>query len=281
MYSLMMVIIANTIITFIIKISENKKTNRNNVTLINYIIGSIAALVLSSESLFNTSFDKNIIFVIFLGIFNAFLMTSCMLIQQKSISENGAGLSTMYNRLGILIPTLLSIFILSEKPSVFNYFGIALAVFAIIYSYKKEDEINNCTKNYHLLYAILVLGGIIDFNSKLFSTFANLEYKGLYTLTSFFVSGVIMLIIVLKKESKITRKDIFYGVGIGLPNVFITFGMVLAASKLPAYLVFPAYGGSVIILVNLLDALIFKAKLSSREWYTTLIIVTALIMINL
>ena len=163
MDSLMMVIIANTLIVFIIKFSENGHVNRNNVTFVNYIIGSIVAIILSNKTLLNISYDKDFIFVILLAIFNASLMTSCMLIQQKSINRNGAGISTMYNRLGILIPTILSIFLLSEEPNLLNYIGICLAVFAIVYSYKKEGKSDNYARNYYLLYAILILVGSFAF----------------------------------------------------------------------------------------------------------------------
>lgn len=278
MGSLILAVTANTVMIFAMKYAGNNGTDRSNVILCNYIFGSIFAFILMGripEGIFS---DKAILFPVILGFLNAFLMVSCMLIQQTSISCNGAGISTTYNRLGVLIPTVLSIFLFAEYPSILNIVGIVLSVGAILYSYEKMGSVK---KNYLLLVLILVTGGLIDFDSKLLGVFAGEGMTELYTFSTFLFSACIMAVIVWIKKSKLTKKDIGFGAVIGIPNILITFGVVSAAAVLPAYIVFPVYSGAVILLVNGIGACFLKEKLTRREIISTVMIAVALVLLNI
>lgn len=273
MGSLIAAITANTIMIFAMKYAEDGGGNRNNVILWNYIFGSAVALFLTG------GVDRNLVIPVCLGFLNAFLMVLCMLTQQTSIGANGAGISTTYNRLGVLIPTILSIFLFKEYPTILKLMGITLSIAAILYSYEKSG--NGPKKNYLLLWTILITGGLIDFDSKLLGTFAGDEMKGVYTFYTFFFSACIMGVITFIKKSKMTRRDIGYGAIIGVPNILITFGVVSAAAKLPAYIVFPVYSGAVILLVNGISAFFLKERLTKREVISTGMIAIALVLLNI
>ena len=49
------------------------------------------------------------------------------------MGKNGTPISTTFNRLGVLIPTVFSILLFGERPQIVQIAGIALAVSAIIY----------------------------------------------------------------------------------------------------------------------------------------------------
>lgn len=279
MVSLIVAIAANTMMIFAMKYAENAGTNRNSVIFWNYVFGSLLAVILSGGIESGLFLRKELVFPLCLAVFNAFLMVSCMLTQQVSISANGAGISTTYNRLGVLIPTILSIFLFKEYPTMLKIIGIAISIGAILYSYEKNER--GLKKNYALLGVILVSGGLIDFDSKLLGAFAGDDMREIYIFSTFFFGACIMGIITLVKKSKMTRQDICYGAMIGIPNILITFGVVSAAAKLDAYIVFPVYSGAVILLVNGIGALLLKEKLTRRELISTGMIAIALVLLNI
>lgn len=270
---------ANTLMIFSMKFAEKANTNRRNVILWNYVFGSILAFFFGGGCQGNLSVGREALFPMALGLLNSFLMVSCMLIQQNSISVNGAGITTTYNRLGVLIPTLLSVFLFQEYPSLLKIAGILLSIVAIVYSYDKKNSQGG--KRYGLLIMVLALGGLIDFNSKLLGMFAGPEMKNTYAFATFFCGAVIMTVIALRSKSSFSQKDIQFGAMIGIPNICITFGIVSAALKLPSYLLFPVYSGTVILLVNVIGTLLLGEKLTKREIIATVMIAIALVLLNI
>ena len=278
MGSLLLAVMANTIMIFSMKFSEAADTHRQSVVFLNYVFGTVMAIFLCRDLGSMNLCSQETLIPLGLGLFNAILMAACMLIQQHSINFNGAGLTTTYNRLGVLIPTLLSVFLFQEYPTALKICGIGLSVTAIGYSYEKTGE---AKKNYVLLSLVLIIGGMIDFNSKLLGILSPVEMKSVYTISTFFIAAILMAAIVICGKIPINRKDMKYGALIGIPNICITFGMVSASANLPAYIVFPAYSGGVILLVNIIDELYLKERLSKRERIATAMIAFSLVLINL
>ncbi|MCI5688485.1 hypothetical protein AALA24_07200 [Anaerovoracaceae bacterium 42-11] len=103
----------------------------------------------------------------------------------------------------------------------------------------------------------------------------------MYTCSTFFFSVIIMAILTVIGREKITIREIGYGALVGIPNIGITYGIVGAAAKLPAYIVFPVYSGAVILLVNGIGGLLLKEKLSRREFLATGMIAAALALLNI
>lgn len=278
MGSLLIAIAANSTLVFSMKYAEKAETHRASVVLCNYIFGALLALILSGGFSAQAISGKTVWALVGLALVGACLMTACMLIQQRSLHSNGAGITTTYNRLGILIPTILSIFLFQEYPTVLKTCGIILAAAAVLYSYDKNAD--SRSKDYILLSLVLILGGFIDFVSKVFGILFLPESKGLYTFITFLICAVIMAVVVLVRKVPLCRKDVVYGALVGIPNAGITFGMIGAAAVLPAYIVFPVCSGAVILIVNIAGRLLFKEYLTRRETVSTVMIAAALVLLN-
>ena len=117
MGSLILAICANTFMIFSMKFSEKAGADRNNIIFLNYVFGSALAFILGGGLQGGIALSRQAAVPIGLAAFNSLLMVACMLSQQVSISRNGAGITTTYNRLGVLIPTVLSIFMFHEYPT--------------------------------------------------------------------------------------------------------------------------------------------------------------------
>lgn len=276
MLYLIIAILSNTFMTFIIKLSEKEKSNRFNVNTFNYLFGGILAyFVIRKESVF--SFDGDYRYTLLLAVVNAVLYIACLYLMQVNMKKNGAPLTTTYNRLGLLIPILVSIILFKEYPNQMQIIGCILAIFSIYYINKKDD----CSSvSPLLLIALFLAGGMVDTLAKIYGHFGNSNLQGHFIFYTFVFSFIFSLILSIKSIKNLTLKEILIGFFIGIPNQITTLAQLKAIAVLPAYLVFPAYSISVILLVNFVNFLFFKEKLTIRQYIGTGIIISALICMN-
>ena len=85
----------------------------------------------------------------------------------------------------------------------------------------------------------------------------------------------------MAKNRNFSLKDAVVGGVTGIPNTFILYFSIKAVESLPAYIVFPAYSAGVILVVNVVNYLLFKEKLSKEEKIATVMVAVALILINM
>lgn len=277
MIFLILAIFSSTAMNFVMKFSENRNGNRYVVATFNYLTGTVVSyLLLTDKDVFLPM--KSGGYTLWMGILNAFLMVVCLLLIQSSIQKNGMSMTTIFNRMGILIPTVLSAVLFHEIPTWLQIIGLLLAVLAIIYiNGGAEKEKGNMA----LLFVIFFLGGSVDMMSKLFSYYGQSDLKNHFVLYTFAISFVFSLVLLLIKNRDVKRRDVTAGILVGIPNQLVVFATLKAASMLPAYMVYPVYSASVILAANLVDLLIFKEKLTKRQYIGTGIIAAALVLINL
>lgn len=266
---------------FAMRFTEVHSGNRYAATVFTYITGAIITFYMADVSLLAPG-GGDVLFTLGMAAYNGVCMTMGMILCRVSMGVNGTPISTTFNRLGVLIPTISSILIFGERPQIIQLIGIVLAVIAIIYiNSGKDSRSNNHVKSVKLLVIIFLVGGLIDLNTKIFDTYGNPQLKSCYQFITFVSCIVVSLVIMLAKERKFTVKDAAVGAITGVPNTFILYFSIKAVESLPAYIVFPAYSAGVILLVNVVNYFIFKEKLSREEKIATVMVAVALILINL
>lgn len=275
---LLLTIAANVVMIFVMRHSEHQQGNRYAVTVFNYITGIAVSLCLLGGR-WPQSDAPGVGLAVGLAFSNALCMVGCMLLIQYSILKNGAPMTTTFNRLGILIPTVLSILLFRETPSMLQVAGLAAAAFAIAYLSGGRSG-SRITAPLGLA-LVFVVGGLIDFHSKVYNIFGQSALQEFYVLSTFVLSFVISLVLLLWKNRRISPRDVLCGILVGLPNQAVTFCMVKAAAILPAYVVFPVYSAAVILAVNVINFLMFREKPTVRELRGTAIIAAALVLLNL
>lgn len=67
-------------------------------------------------------------FAVWFGLFTGVLYLLCLRAVEKSVREKGAGVTTLYQRLGILVPILCSALLWGEVPSPVQLAGLAASV---------------------------------------------------------------------------------------------------------------------------------------------------------
>lgn len=268
--------------TIIVRFSERNLHNRYAVTMFNYVIAVVVSyFFIGSAPIFSWTADYR--FPMLLGIFNGVVFITWLLLFQVSVLHNGAAMSATYTKLGILLPTIGSVVFFAEAPALLQIVGIAIALLAIVLFNLPDANLNPVPKSNnfsYLLILVLLIGGLGDFNSKIFESFGNPDLDGLFLFYTFVVALILSIVAWFVKDRSANKRDVLFGVLIGIPNQLTTMFLLWAIMKLPAYLVFPAYSVSVILLVSIVSSLIFKEKFSHLQLFSMVLVCIALVFLN-
>lgn len=267
---------ANLCMTFFMRYSENHNGNRYALNIWNYIAGALISIIMLEDKTIIWNGDKITLGV---GIINGIGFVVALTLIQISIRRNGAPLTTTFNRLGILIPTILSAFLFREIPTVLQIAGLILCIFAIIFMNSGSKDERPAFGLGLLL--VFLLGGTLDLISKIFSRYYGANSQTCFVLYTFLAALIVSIIFFLRDGRPMHRQDVIVGIGVGIPNQLSTLFLLRAASGLPAYIVYPTFSAGLIILVNIINYLVFKETLNKRQYIATGIIGLGLVFINL
>lgn len=304
MFYLMLAILCSSSIALIFKYSESKNINRYALATSNYFIAFVLSLIMSlmrefpiiekpSIEGFNSEFNKivlnnegifsassSLVWAALCGIIFGFFFFFSFIYYQKSIKDNGAGISSAFYKMGILIPMIFSVVLWKEIPTTLQWFGILLSLFSIMLVNISFDKDNPTKINISLL-LLFFLGGMTDFSNKIFQKYAILDYKSIFLFFVFFTAFIISLICTTKDGKKITKKDLLTGAAVGIPNLFASFFLILSLNTLNTSVVYPVFSAGTIVIVNILSFVIFREKLMLKQKISIAITIVSLIIINL
>lgn len=295
MFSLILATLCSASIALIFKNAALKSYDQKLITVSNYLTASIVSLfmVLSSDLAIydfkSIDFKNTLTIGIATGVF--FLLSfTCY---QLSVRRNGASVSGMFAKLGILIPMLISVVYWNEIPTWIQSVGICIAITAIAIANmnfgKKQannqahNQANNHHKNVSMLVALFVVGGLAEFFNKIFQKTTAIHYKPLFLLLVFFTAFLLSVIVYINRKDSVSNlmPSFLTGVIVGIPNLFSSFFLLDALNALPAAIVFPAYSAGSILVITVFSVLIFKEKLMIKDWTAIGLTTVSLVLLNL
>ncbi|MBO4289541.1 MAG: EamA family transporter, partial [Lachnospiraceae bacterium] len=222
-------------------------------------------------------------FAMLLGFFVGLLYPVGFILMRVNIINSGMALTSVFSKLGVIVPTLLSIVLFHENPSAACYVGIAIAVAAIIVMglAKKEPHEAGKHSNYFWLVVHLLCGGITETANKLFDEFGTTQSKTLFLLMIFGAALLFCVVWKIISKGKILAKDAAIGVALGIPNYFTSRLILGALETVPAVVVFPVYSVGTIVAITLIGLLFYKEKLNRIQVIGIAMILLALVLLNL
>lgn len=285
MLSLILAIGCSASIAILFKWASIKQLDSKRVTISNYLTATLISgvMILCGDAtkqfvVGSEDFNKSLSIGIATGIFFLLSFTT----YQMSVKRNGASLSGMFAKLGILIPMAISIFYWRELPTFLQSIGIAIAVVAIAIANFKGDNSSESKHNFSILMVLFVVGGIAEFLNKVFQKVTSLDYKALFLFFVFLTALILSLIPMFKQYKRVEKPGIswFLGLMVGIPNLFSSFFLIDALDTYPASVVFPSYSAGSILLITLISVLLFREKLYKKDWVAILLTSLSLILLN-
>lgn len=303
MFYLFLAILCSASIALIFKYTENANTNRYVITSANYFIAFVTSFIMivyrgvlngvTRESSFidevTLLFGNNqyilspyasIIWGIIIGGISGIFFFLSFTYYQKSVKDNGVGVSGTVAKLGILIPMVFSIIIWREFPTSIQWIGILLSLVSIVVINLSKKSIKTFDFKPTLL-LLFIFGGMAEFSNKIYQKYALNDYKDVFLFAIFFVAFLISVTYTVNTKGKATLKDILTGFAVGIPNLFSSYFLIMSLDTLKTSVAFPIYSAGSIVLINIGGFLIYKEKIAPKNQLAIVMTIVALVLINI
>jgi len=216
----------------------------------------------------------------------AILLPTIFLFLAASVKKLGIVKTDIAQRLSLFIPILAAFFIFKEDFNQLKFIGLGVGFLAIILTFLRKSESKYESGNWFYPIIVFVGFGVIDVLFKQIALHKELPYTtSLFTVFSlaFFVSLIIIIIMIVTKKTKLQLVNIGCGLILGLFN----FGNILFYLKAHKALVtnpstvFAAMNLGVIVVGSLIGVLVFKEKLTKLNYFGIALALCAVILITI
>ncbi|MBO4562820.1 MAG: hypothetical protein J5772_04330 [Clostridia bacterium] len=281
MVYLILAVLASSLVAILMRLGEKHITNNFAMFMANYFVCSLIAF-LFMEDKHPFVMQEGMSFAIGLGLFSGCLYLLSFMLMKYNISRNGVMLSSVFMKLGVLVPTLMAVIVFRESPSALQIVGFAIAVAAIVIINLDPQKADGGSKKAAILLIVLLLvSGLTESMANIYDKVGVRAIKDHFLLCNFLTALALSTAVTAIKHQRITWKDIAFGVMIGVPNYFATRFLLLSLGSVPAVITYPVYNVGAIILIGVAGIFLFKEKLSGRKLIGFALIIAALILLNL
>ena len=275
-----MIDLAITITTFSMMIMLFKyfeKIGVNNliaITLNYFTAGTLAfSSYLAENSIFELRSNINLNLVI-IGLIVGILFVITFNLYAYSAQKIGITLSTVSNKMSMVIPILIGIILFKEEITFFKILGIFLALGAIVFSSKEDKKSKKLSKINIIILFLLFIGqgladGILNWGQRNILNGENMNlFFTIIFLSAGFVGGLYSLFKIKTSNLVMDKKSIFWGITLGIPNylTLLYFIRSLKNELFSSYQVFPIVNIGVIVMCTILSVIIFQEKVSIFKW---------------
>ena len=278
MIFLCLAVLSSCAISLIMRLSADKITAKLSMLSVNYLICSALGAVYAGFDLICpevSGFPTTVA----LGFVGGILFLVSFMLLQWNTARNGIVLSSVFMKLGLLVPMVMSIVFFREVPSSVQLLGFILAVAAIVLiNYQKGSQ--RSSLGFGLL-LLLLLGGCADAMSKVFQVLGNEILSDQFLLFTYGTAFLLCTVLVLLRKEIPGKQEFLYGALIGFPNFFSTKFMLHALTDIPAVVAYPTFSVSTMLLVTLAGTVFFREKLNKNQWIALGIIRVALALLNM
>lgn len=286
MIDLALSILSSTLIFVIFKLFDVLRVQTLNAIIFNYITACLVGLFLYQgkvdlAQIMETSWAWGPLAmgVLFISIFNLMAISS---------QRVGVSVTSVATKMSLVIPVLLGVFLFGDRLSLLQGLGILLALTAVFLASLKEDGIRIGFRELMLPLLVFLGSGIIDASIKYFEhRHLSEEEIPLFSSMVFGCAALSGLVFVgarsLKRPLKLGPRDILGGILLGVPNFFSVFFLIRALrwDQFNSAATFTINNVGVVLFSTLLGILLFRERLSLKNWGGVILAVLGIILVAL
>ena len=279
MISLCLAVLSTALISIIMRLSTGRITYNLGMLTMNYIVCTLLSGLFGGYQSAQNLGNPGIGTVLAMGTVNGILYLSGFMLMQVNVRKNGVVLSSIFQKLGLLVTLVVSVVFYREIPDLLQGFGFVIAIFAIVLmNYRKGGEKAGSRA---ALIGMLLSCGMGDAMSKIFTESSVAALEGQFLFYTFAVAMVLAVICTKMAKQKIGVREAVFGTLIAVPNFFCSMFILGALETLSAVIVFPVFSVGGILMVTLAGILAFRERLNKQQWIGVCAILAALILLNI
>ena len=239
-----------------------------------------------------------------LSLITGFWFIFTYLLMTASTQRSGVTVTSLSSKLSVVLPTLAGVVLFGEKLNFVATMGIVLALVALVLvvggknktasphidshvapALARNDMRGEANKNWLLPLLIFFGTGTGDILMKLTEQRNQGEDMSFMIAFIYFIALLFGIIIVaydlIRGKSKWQWKSAIGGIGLGVINFFSTYNVYQAMRCFDNVVLFPVYNIGVVSLTALTGWLLFKEKLTWKNYLGLAIAIIAVILITL
>lgn len=278
MLYLLLAIICSALISVLMRLSTDKIKGNVSMLAVNYLMCLVLAAVYTGGSGAAVGTD-GLAGAIGMGAVNGVLYLLGFVLLQFNIKKNGVVLSSVFMKLGLLVPMAVSVCFFGELPALWQIVGFCLAVAAIVLINTGPEKTEGRRKA-GLLLLLLVSGGA-DAMSKVFEELGAAWWSEHFLLVTFATALLLCIGLTVRKRERPGKWELMFGLLIGIPNYFSARFLLRALEHVAAVIAYPTYSVATILTVTVAGLCLFKERLGKRQWAAVAVILAALILLNI
>ena len=278
MLFLCLAILSSSAISLLMRVSAGKISAKLSMLGCNYLVCALLGAVYAGFDLLRPDIS-GFSFTVILGFVGGIFFLGGFVLFQRNTERNGIVLSSIFMKLGLLVPMVLSVVFFRELPTWTQIVGFCIAIFAI-FLINGNGEKSKDRLSWQLL-AMLVMCGGSDAMSKIFKVMGPEALSNQFLFYTFAFALMLCIALVIHKKERPGIRELLFGTAIGIPNFFSSKFLLASLSHLPAVVAYPTFSVGTILTVTLTGVLLFKEKLAKRQWIALAIILGALVLLNL
>ncbi len=280
--SLIISILATSTLFNIFKFFEKYRVVSLNAIVINYMVASALAFLLPDKI-------KPFNYVIHqpwfpISILLGFLFVVLFQIMAYSSQKIDVSTTTIANKITFVFPTIMGILFFSEDWNYLKITGFIVAITSIILSAENKRQFPK-TKTYLVILLLFFGGGILESllsycQKFLIQPFDTSIFFGYLFLFAFLFGLIILIWNINKGKETPSRKDVFWGLVLGVPNYFSMYFLLESLNDLPSSTVFPVANMGVILCSTFISVLLFRERISRKKSIALLCSILAILLIS-
>ena len=278
MLFLLLAIFSSSMISIVMRFSSGKITANLSMLATNYFICSFLGAAYAGFDLAAAE-DPGFSRTVVIGLISGVLYLAAFVAFQTNTNKRGVVLSSVFMKLGLLVPIVASVLFFKELPTAVQIIGFCIAIFAILLINLRNDG-RGKGFGFGLILMLLLSGGA-DVMAKIFDVFAPQAHSALYLFYNFATAFTLCVLLVIQKKERPGLRELLYGALIGIPNFFSAKFLLASLTKLPAVVVYPSFSVGTMLIVTMIGVLVFRERLSNLQWGAMGAIVAALILLNI
>ncbi|MEX2346555.1 MAG: hypothetical protein WD604_13125 [Balneolaceae bacterium] len=272
----------SVLIAHFLKVVESKGLSTVRVLTINYAVAATTAFFLSGGFSSGYPADGFPGGAYILAVITGFFFIANFFIYSKSVFYNGVGISIAAMRISLIIPVLLSTAWYYDLLSTEQWLGVLLVFLTLFLLLPDKWKMLKEPFSAAWLLVLLFLGtGIGDASLKIYEVeFSGLIGKELFMCFVFLVSFLIgLMVLFVQNKWKFTRKEIFLGIAVGIPNLYTTIFLIEALERMNGAVVYSGVNILTVLGGTLLGLMRWGDRLTRVQWGGIFLTVVAILLL--